>query len=228
MPPHIPTPPTDANNDPSFYFTPTPIGSLHRTLSRGSHWSASDTPQHHNQGTSYYSPSSTSSTPSLRSPPPQISVRSPSVQSVRLRSTSTSSSHATGHAHCRDVLSEEDENNGDEDEDEDDTGSISPSLARRGKGIATVADTVEDGEGSGAEDDPITLKERQSLINVQHPFGLPIWKPALYQKTRSLDRVADQALHLVPSAQAERHLLPGNIFWVLVFGWWIALVGASV
>ncbi|KAG5717199.1 Low affinity vacuolar monovalent cation/H(+) antiporter [Termitomyces sp. T112] len=228
MPPHIPTPPTDANNDPSFYFTPTPIGSLHRTLSRGSQWSASDTPQHHNQGTSYYSPSSTSSTPSLRSPPPQISVRSPSVQSVRLRSTSTSSSHATGHAHCRDVLSEEDENNGDEDEDEDDTGSISPSLARRGKGIATVADTVEDGEGSGAEDDPITLKERQSLINVQHPFGLPIWKPALYQKTRSLDRVADQALHLVPSAQAERHLLPGNIFWVLVFGWWIALVCVTV
>ncbi|KAG6903293.1 hypothetical protein C0995_000188 [Termitomyces sp. Mi166 len=200
-----------------------PISSLHRTLSHGSQWSASDTPQHHHQGTSYHASSSTSSTPSTRSPPPLISIRSPSVHSTRLRSTSASSSHAIGHTHRRDVLGVEDEGNVDE-EDEDDTGSISPSLARRGKGIATQEDTAEDGEGSGGEDDPITVKERQSLINVQHPFGLPIWKPALYKKSRSLDRYAEQALHLVPSAQAERHLLPGNIFWVFFFGWWISLV----
>ncbi|KAG6372851.1 hypothetical protein JVT61DRAFT_7284 [Boletus reticuloceps] len=72
------------------------------------------------------------------------------------------------------------------------------------------------------DDDPITLKDRQSLINVEHPFGLRIWKPALYKKSRSITRNADAALHATPSAQAERHLLPGNIFWSICFGWWLA------
>lgn len=61
-------------------------------------------------------------------------------------------------------------------------------------------------------------------INIEHPFGLPIWKPALYKKSRSVTRNADSALHSIPSAAAERHLLPGNILWVLIFGWWLALL----
>ncbi|THG97790.1 hypothetical protein EW026_g4276 [Hermanssonia centrifuga] len=86
----------------------------------------------------------------------------------------------------------------------------------------------DDDDDSEREEDPITLKERQSLINVEHPFGLPIWKPALYKKSRSVTRYADQALHSVPSAQAERHLLPGNIFWAVAFGWWLALTCLAV
>ncbi|KAJ7046116.1 Alpha/Beta hydrolase protein [Mycena alexandri] len=74
------------------------------------------------------------------------------------------------------------------------------------------------------EDNPITLRDRRSLINVKHLFGLPIWKPALYKKSRSVTRYADEALHSVPSSRAERHLLPGNIFWVIAFGWWLSLV----
>lgn len=31
-------------------------------------------------------------------------------------------------------------------------------------------------------------------------------------------------MHAIPSAAAERHLLPGNILWTLVFGWWLALL----
>jgi len=95
-----------------------------------------------------------------------------------------------------------------------------------GKRAAAAADgsyghtTEEDDE----DEDPITLKDRQSLINVEHPFGLPIWKPALYKKSRSVTRYADQALHSIPSAQAERHLLPGNILWAVLFGWWLSLV----
>lgn len=81
----------------------------------------------------------------------------------------------------------------------------------------------EDSERPREDDDLITLKDRQSLINVEHPFGLRIWKPALYKKSRSITRNADAALHSIPSAQAERHLLPGNIFWVLCFGWWLAV-----
>ena len=72
--------------------------------------------------------------------------------------------------------------------------------------------------------DPVTLKERQSLINVEHPFGLPIWKPALYRKSRTVTRDAEHALHNIPSASAERHLYPGNLFWVVVFGWWMAII----
>jgi len=78
------------------------------------------------------------------------------------------------------------------------------------------------------DEDPITLKERQSLINVEHPFGLPIWKPALYKKSRTVTRNAEEALHSIPSAQAEKHLLPGNIIWTVFFGWWLSLAFLAV
>jgi Ca2+:H+ antiporter len=61
-------------------------------------------------------------------------------------------------------------------------------------------------------------------INVEHPFGLPIWKPALYKKSRSITRNAETALHATPSFTALRHLAPGNILWTLFFGSWLALV----
>jgi len=118
---------------------------------------------------------------------------------------------------------DDDPDNDDDDNDDDDDryDPDDPGLDGRGSGGHTDTDD-QDG------DDPITLKDRQSLINVQHPFGLPIWKPALYKKSRSVTRYADEALHSVPSAQAERHLLPGNILWTLFFGWWLALVFISI
>ena len=106
--------------------------------------------------------------------------------------------------------------------DEDGTEEERPTTHRRGKAPASPDD--DSGEGEEEEDPVTTLKDRQSLINVQHPFGLPIWKPALYKKTRSVTRHADEALHSIPSAQAERHLLPGNLFWAVAFGWWLGLV----
>ena len=220
---NLPSPPSDFDSDSSdVASTPTNQSHLHRSLAHS--WT-SEVPS---QSIPYYA-TSAASTPA-RSPPPILIGRTSSSQSNRgHRSTSMSSSHA-GH-YPRDVaLSEEDEgmHSDDDGEEEDDhpndTGHISPSLKRRGKAAAVDEGDAEDGEGAEeAEDDPITLKERQSLINVQHPFGLPIWKPALYKKSRSVTRYADQALHSTPSAQAERHLLPGNIFWTLAFGWWLAL-----
>nr|XP_018264944.1 calcium/proton exchanger [Kwoniella dejecticola CBS 10117]OBR87102.1 calcium/proton exchanger [Kwoniella dejecticola CBS 10117] len=85
-----------------------------------------------------------------------------------------------------------------------------------------VEDEDEDDEGDGG-DEGVTLRDRQDALNIEHPFGLPIWKPALYRKSRSVTRNAESALHSIPSAAAERHLLPGNILWVLLFGWWLAL-----
>lgn len=94
----------------------------------------------------------------------------------------------------------------------------------RGKRAAADGSDGHTTDDDAEDEDLITLKERQSLINVEHPFGLPIWKPALYKKSRSVVRYADQALHSIPSAQAERHLLPGNILWAVLFGWWLSLV----
>ncbi|KAF9569218.1 hypothetical protein EC968_002656 [Mortierella alpina] len=82
---------------------------------------------------------------------------------------------------------------------------------------------------SGEEDDddrsdaePLTLKDRQETLNQTHPFGLPLWKPALYKKSRSVIRKANSALHSQPSS--DLYLSVGNVLWTLVFGWWLALV----
>ncbi|KAL0960822.1 hypothetical protein HGRIS_005841 [Hohenbuehelia grisea] len=207
--------PSDDPDSPVLSATPTPLSHLPRNVSYTSQWSAVDTPQHHNQGTSYF-PANISPTSTRHTPAP-ILVRSASATSHRrnVRSASVTSSQAA-HRGPRedDILGEEDE--------EDSSGDQAP--RSRGKGVATGGNgNDEDDDDSDREEDPITLKERQSLINVEHPFGLPIWKPALYKKSRSVTRHADAALHAVPSAQAERHLLPGNLFWVVVFGWWLAL-----
>ncbi|CAJ0827488.1 15097_t:CDS:10 [Entrophospora sp. SA101] len=78
-------------------------------------------------------------------------------------------------------------------------------------------------EGSGDESDrEYTLKERQDKINYTHPFGLPLWKPALYKKSRSVIRNANEALHSAPSS--DLYLRPGNILWAILCGWWLALI----
>lgn len=59
-------------------------------------------------------------------------------------------------------------------------------------------------------------------MNREHPFGLPIWKPALYRKSRSVVRKANLALHSSPSSRW--FLSIGNVMWTLVFGWWLAIV----
>lgn len=206
---------------------------LYKSVSHGSQWPGADAPWNHGQGTSYFPPNNPSNP---RQNLHSILTRGTSTNSITrrpYRSHSTSSSHATSHRGFRDgePLSEEDEYRYD---NSDQVGRHHRDTSYHGKSVAAEEDVEADDnspEGDNSddvEDDPITLKERQSLINVQHPFGLPIWKPALYKKSRSVTRYADQALHLAPSAQAERHLLPGNLFWVFVFGWWLALVCFAV
>ncbi|KAF9933125.1 hypothetical protein FBU30_006449 [Linnemannia zychae] len=80
----------------------------------------------------------------------------------------------------------------------------------------------EEDEDEGSEVEPLTLKDRQETLNQTHPFGLPLWKPALYKKSRSVIRKANSALHSQPSA--DLYLSVGNVLWTLVFGWWLALV----
>ncbi|KAL0569701.1 hypothetical protein V5O48_012261 [Marasmius crinis-equi] len=226
---NLPSPTSDegeGSNTLSSTPTPSGYGHLHRSLSHTGQWSATETPQHHNQGTSYFP--SVALPSSRQGPPSPILLRAASTHSVNRGNRSTSVSSATrGLREREDTFSEVDEYDGDEER-----GSVRDrSHTRRGKAAAN--DDQEDSDERDDEsptpeerddEDPITLRDRQSLINVEHPFGLPIWKPALYKKSRSITRSADQALHSIPSAQAERHLLPGNLFWVVVFGWWLSIV----
>ncbi|KAJ3282018.1 hypothetical protein HK104_011148 [Borealophlyctis nickersoniae] len=85
---------------------------------------------------------------------------------------------------------------------------------------------VEGGLEDLGEGEERTVKNVQEAINISHPFGLRIWKPALYRKFRSIDAQTDAVLHSTPGALPERklYLYPGNILWMIVFGWWIAAV----
>ncbi len=190
-------------------------GPLYRSVSHSSQWSIPETPSHHLQGTSYFTQRAASPTSRRANPPRNVSTSSSRRRGVR--STSLASSHATARGYGDEGgLSDHEEADGEEHDDSEENDTPQPG---------------DDGDGDGDDDreeDPITLRDRQSLINVEHPFGLPIWKPALYKKQRSVTKYADQALHSVPSAQAERHLLPGNIFWLVAFGWWLSVVCFAV
>jgi Ca2+:H+ antiporter len=210
-------PPSEDDFIPPASATPTirPKAPAHRSASQSSQWLASDLASHHNDGTSY------SVTPSPRRKSIARSSSTTNSRRLRVRTTSISSSRARDGG----LLSE-----GDEESSDERALGIEQGDDPRGKRVATVlaeetsGNNSDDDVDAGNDEDPITLKDRQSLINVEHPFGLPIWKPALYKKSRSVTRYADQALHSIPSAQAERHLLPGNILWAVLFGWWLALV----
>ncbi|KAI1766865.1 Sodium/calcium exchanger protein-domain-containing protein [Hypoxylon sp. FL1150] len=82
----------------------------------------------------------------------------------------------------------------------------------------------EDDDVSDAES--FTLKDRQQAINETHPFGIRIWKPALYKKDRSVQKTAEGDIHSSPGGRVSRWLLFFNIIWTLAFGWWMALFSA--
>ncbi|KAJ3177073.1 hypothetical protein HK101_010317 [Irineochytrium annulatum] len=81
---------------------------------------------------------------------------------------------------------------------------------------------------SGAEQRNVTVKDVQEAINVSHPFGLKIWKSALYKKSRSINALTYSDLHETPSTDPSKTglsaiLSPGNVLWAVLFGWWLAL-----
>lgn len=100
--------------------------------------------------------------------------------------------------------------------------------------VSSSEETVQaEEESGGADDDELsdaesfTLRDRQDAINVTHPFGIRIWKPALYKKGRSVQRNAEADIHSSPGLYVSRWLLLFNLFWTLVFGWWLAIVASA-
>lgn len=89
----------------------------------------------------------------------------------------------------------------------------------------------DDDDGDISDTESFTLKDRQEAINETHPFGIRIWKPALYKKDRSVQKIAEGDIHSAPGGRVSRWLLLFNVAWTILFGWWLALaalIGALV
>lgn len=72
----------------------------------------------------------------------------------------------------------------------------------------------------------LTLRERQDAINITHPFGIRIWKPSLYKKDRSVQRIAEGDIHSRPLKQISWAVWVGNALWSLTFGILLFLASA--
>lgn len=81
----------------------------------------------------------------------------------------------------------------------------------------------EDKDDSLSDAESFTLKDRQQAINETHPFGIRIWKPALYKKSRSVQKTAEGDIHSSPGGRVNKWLFIFNLLWTLCFGWWLAL-----
>lgn len=86
----------------------------------------------------------------------------------------------------------------------------------------TPEEELEDDADDVSDAESFTLKDRQEAINETHPFGIRIWKPALYKKNRSVQKTAEGDIHSSPGGRVSRWLLFFNILWTVWFGWWLA------
>ena len=87
----------------------------------------------------------------------------------------------------------------------------------------TPDEIAEEEEEDVSDAESFTLKDKQQAINQTHPFGIRIWKPALYKKSRSVEKGAEEDIHSSPSAIVSRWLWFFNCLWTLFFGWWLSL-----
>ncbi|EXJ92812.1 Ca2+:H+ antiporter [Capronia epimyces CBS 606.96] len=100
---------------------------------------------------------------------------------------------------------------------------------------APVEEAVDEADDEAQEDseepdlsdaESFTLRDRQLAINETHPFGIRIWKPALYKKNRSVEKGAEEDIHSSPSEIVSNWLWAFNSLWTLFFGWWLAAAAA--
>lgn len=127
------------------------------------------------------------------------------------------------------------ESHGDEETEGEASGAATPADVQPTSSSEETV-TPEGGESGNDEDDDdddlsdaesFTLKDRQDAINVTHPFGIRIWKPALYKKDRSVQRNAEGDIHSSPGLFVSNWLKIFNIGWIILFGWWLALLAAA-
>ncbi|TQB67510.1 hypothetical protein MPDQ_005415 [Monascus purpureus] len=122
------------------------------------------------------------------------------------------------------TLSEEDPDYADDDE----TNLPDPGIEAFGAQSSSLQSQGNDQEEDGHSDaESFTLKDRQQAINETHPFGIRIWKPALYKKRRSVEKTAEGDIHSSPGGRVSNMLFLFNLLWSLFFGWWLALAALT-
>ncbi|KAI0125918.1 Sodium/calcium exchanger protein-domain-containing protein [Xylariales sp. AK1849] len=87
-------------------------------------------------------------------------------------------------------------------------------------------DSPDDDDDDLSDAESFTLKDRQAAINETHPFGIRLWKPALYKKDRSVQKTAEGDIHSSPGGRVSSWLIFFNIIWTLTVGWWMGLFAA--
>lgn len=103
-----------------------------------------------------------------------------------------------------------------------------PEIAEDDINVEEEASPNEDEDEDDLSDaESFTLKDRQEAINETHPFGIRIWKPALYKKSRSVQKTAEGDIHSSPGGRVSHWLVIFNIVWTLLFGWWLSLIAAT-
>ncbi|OJD10669.1 calcium/proton exchanger [Emergomyces pasteurianus Ep9510] len=90
-------------------------------------------------------------------------------------------------------------------------------------GLSMSVDGDDDSRSDVSDAESFTLKDRQQAINETHPFGIRIWKPALYKKFRSVEKTAEGDIHSVPGERVSNWISITNFLWSIIFGWWLAL-----
>lgn len=90
---------------------------------------------------------------------------------------------------------------------------------------ANIGNEDDDG-GELSDTESFTLADRQKAINETHPFGIRIWKPALYKKNRSVEKTAEGDIHSSPGGRVSQWLWIFNLLWTILFGWWLATAAA--
>lgn len=88
------------------------------------------------------------------------------------------------------------------------------------------ADVDYNDNASILSNESFTLKERQVAINETHPFGIRIWKPAIYKKDRSVQKEAERDVHQTPGSNIAINysVTIFNIIWTCTFGLLLFLV----
>ncbi|KAK9373417.1 Sodium/calcium exchanger protein-domain-containing protein [Lipomyces chichibuensis] len=113
----------------------------------------------------------------------------------------------------QDSLSPEDVSPSTEQPDENDGDDSGSTLIH-----TTDGDDEFDDSSDTASIESFTLRERQDAINETHPFGIRIWKPALYKKSRSVQRIAEGDIHSAPGKKVSWVVSVGNYLWSIIFG----------
>ncbi|KAJ4261645.1 hypothetical protein NW762_007081 [Fusarium torreyae] len=119
---------------------------------------------------------------------------------------------------------DEEENDDTNDDNEDST--ETPVEAQEEHEEESPLEDQDDSDSDVSEAESFTLKDRQQAINQTHPFGIRVWKPALYKKDRSIQKFAQADIHSAPGGRVSSWLLAFNLVWTLLFGWWLAAFAA--